>query len=84
MTATIGAGDNGSRGGVRARSAHGRPRVSLDQLTDEQLQERVDRLDRAIARSRMVLMRRYVEAEKALGVLAPAEREPRAEAQTSR
>ncbi len=37
-----------SRRGVRAGTAHGRPAPSLDQLTDEQLQERVDRLDRAI------------------------------------
>ena len=69
MTAVAG-GDNGS-GSATALGGAGSPPVKLDQLDDEQLRERVDRLDRAIARSRMQLMRRYVEAEKTLGVLAP-------------
>jgi len=73
-TTTIGAGGNGA-GEPSALGTTPKAPVRLDQLTDEQLQERVDKLDRAIARSRMVLMRRYVEAEKALGVLAPR-REP--------
>jgi peptidoglycan hydrolase-like protein with peptidoglycan-binding domain len=70
MTATLGAGDNGSRE-TSAAGATAAPALRLDQLTDEQLLERVDRFDRAISRSRMALMRRYVEAEKALGVRAP-------------
>jgi hypothetical protein len=70
MTATLGAGGNGSRE-TPAAGPTGAPVLRLDQLNDEQLLERVDRFDRAISRSRMALMRRYVEAEKALGVLAP-------------
>ena len=70
MTATLGGGDNGSRE-TSAAGATAAPALRLDQLTDEQLLERVDRFDRAISRSRMALMRRYVEAEKALGVRAP-------------
>jgi peptidoglycan hydrolase-like protein with peptidoglycan-binding domain len=73
-TTTIGAGGNGAGEASALGTAPTAP-VRLDQLTDEQLRERVDRLDRSMARSRMVLMRRYVEAEKALGVLAPR-REP--------
>jgi peptidoglycan hydrolase-like protein with peptidoglycan-binding domain len=70
LTTTIGAGGNGT-GEASALGPAAPAPLHLDQLTDEQLQERIDRLDRAISRSRMVLMRRYVEAEKALGVLAP-------------
>jgi peptidoglycan hydrolase-like protein with peptidoglycan-binding domain len=69
-TSTIGAGGNGTGETSAIETAPSTP-LRLDQLTDEQLRERIDRLDRAIGRSRIVLMRRYVEAEKALGVLAP-------------
>ena len=70
LAATMGIGGNGA-GGATALGGAGPPPLKLDDLTDEQIRERVDRLDRAIGRSRMQLMRRYVEAEKALGVLAP-------------
>ena len=69
-TSTIGAGGNGTGETSAIEPAPSAP-LRLDQLTDEQLRERIDRLDRAIGRSRIVLMRRYVEAEKALGVLTP-------------
>jgi len=70
LTTTIAAGGNGTGEAAALPAAASAP-VRLDQLTDDQLQERIDRLDRAMARSRMVLMRRYVEAEKALGVVTP-------------
>ena len=71
MTATtMSVGDNGA-GGATALGGVVSPPVKLDELTDDQLHERVDKLDRAIARSRMLLMRRYVEADKALGVVTP-------------
>ena len=73
MTATIAAGGNGA-GGATALGGAGSPPVKLDELTDEQLHERVDKLDRAIARSRLLLMRRYVEADKALGIVTPRRR----------
>jgi peptidoglycan hydrolase-like protein with peptidoglycan-binding domain len=70
VTATIAAAGNGAGGAATLGDAASQP-LKLDQLSDEQLLERVDRLDRAISRSRMQLMRRYVEAEKALGVITP-------------
>jgi hypothetical protein len=48
-----------------------KPRRELTQLTDEELLERIDDLDRAIDRARMVLIRRYAEVEKDLARLAP-------------
>ena len=70
MTATMAPATTGPASATALGGA-GSPPVKLDQLTDDQLHERVDKLDRAIARSRMMLMRRYVEAEKALGVVTP-------------
>ncbi|HMJ94794.1 MAG TPA: glycoside hydrolase domain-containing protein [Thermoleophilaceae bacterium] len=69
LATKVGAGDNGT--GAASALSPAPPPLRLDQLTDAQLQDRIDRLDRAISRSRMVLMRRYVEAEKTLGVLTP-------------
>lgn len=47
-----------------------RPRQLVD-LSDEEVLERIDRLDRALDRARAVMIRRYVEVEKDLIRLAP-------------
>jgi hypothetical protein len=47
----------------------------LTELTDEELLDRIERLDRAIDRARAVLIRRYVEVEKDLARLAPPKKE---------
>ncbi len=70
LTATMGSGENGA-GAASALGGSGTQPMKLDQLSDQQLLERVDKLDRAIARSRMQLMRRYVETERTLGVVTP-------------
>jgi hypothetical protein len=51
--------------------------LRLTDLDDEELEKRVERLDRALTRSRLVLMRRYLEAEKKIAVLAPERRVPK-------
>jgi hypothetical protein len=48
-----------------------KPKRELTQLTDEELLERIDHLDRAIDRARTVLIRRYAEVERDLARLAP-------------
>jgi hypothetical protein len=53
-------------------SGNGAEHTTLGELTDEELEERVERLDRAIGRSRAVLMRRYVGIERQLAKLGPA------------
>jgi hypothetical protein len=73
VATTITTGGNGAAA-VSPLGAPAAPPVRLDELTDEQLQARINRLDRAISRSRVVLMRRYVEADRALGTLAPERR----------
>ncbi len=50
-------------------------RLVLDELSDEELQERVERLGRAMDRSRVALMRRYIEVEKKLPRSSPKQRE---------
>jgi peptidoglycan hydrolase-like protein with peptidoglycan-binding domain len=47
----------------------------LDDLSDEEIQERVERLARALDRSRVVLMRRFIEVEKKVGPASPRQRE---------
>ena len=69
-------GGRGNRGRGRAAGGADPPPLKLDQLTDEQLHERVERLDRAIGRSRMLLMRRYVETDRALGNVEPRRTTP--------
>jgi peptidoglycan hydrolase-like protein with peptidoglycan-binding domain len=46
-------------------------RKELVDLTDEELLDRIERLDRALDRARAVMIRRYVEVEKDLIRLAP-------------
>jgi peptidoglycan hydrolase-like protein with peptidoglycan-binding domain len=48
------------------------PRRELTELTDEELLDRIEHLDRALDRARTVLIRRYVEVERDLVRLAPA------------
>ena len=47
---------------------NGRP-LRLDDLTDAELRERIERLDHALDRSRVTLMRRYVSTERELAEL---------------
>jgi peptidoglycan hydrolase-like protein with peptidoglycan-binding domain len=51
-----------------------RPKQLVD-LSDDELLERIARLDRALDRSRAVLIRRYIEVEKDLIRLAPERKE---------
>ena len=51
------------------------PRKGLTELTDQELLDRIEHLDRQLDRARTVLMRRYVEVERDLAVLAPAKPE---------
>lgn len=53
-----------------------KPKRELTQLTDEELLERIDHLDRAIDRARTVLIRRYAEVEKDVARLAPPKPAP--------
>jgi peptidoglycan hydrolase-like protein with peptidoglycan-binding domain len=50
-------------------------RRELVDLSDEELLDRIARLDRALDRSRAVLIRRYIEVEKDLARLAPERKE---------
>jgi peptidoglycan hydrolase-like protein with peptidoglycan-binding domain len=80
-SATATATDGGN--GAGATSAVTQPpagaELVLHDLSDEELHERLDRLERARDRSRAVLLRRYLEVEKKLAVVAPRrQREPRA------
>ena len=50
-------------------------RRQLTELSDDELLERIEHLDRAIDRARTVLIRRYAEVEKDLAVLAPRKKE---------
>jgi hypothetical protein len=54
-------------------------RRELTELSDDELLDRIERLDRSIDRARAVLIRRYAEVEKDLARLAPAH-EKKAEA----
>jgi peptidoglycan hydrolase-like protein with peptidoglycan-binding domain len=54
-------------------------RRELTELSDDELLDRIERLDRSIDRARAVLIRRYAEVEKDLARLAP-EKEKKAEA----
>lgn len=47
------------------------PRRELTDLSDDELLERIERLDRALDRSRAVLIKRFAAIEKDLAVLAP-------------
>ena len=47
----------------------------LTELSDDELLERIEHLDRAIDRARAVLIRRYAEVEKDLDRLAPPKKE---------
>jgi peptidoglycan hydrolase-like protein with peptidoglycan-binding domain len=53
----------------------GPARRQLTELSDDELLERIEHLDRAIDRARTVLIRRYAEVEKDLAVLAPPKKE---------
>lgn len=55
-------------------AAESRRRELVD-LSDEELLDRIARLDRALDRSRAVLIRRYIEVEKDLARVAPARKE---------
>jgi peptidoglycan hydrolase-like protein with peptidoglycan-binding domain len=48
----------------------------LAELSDEELLERIERLDRALDRSRAAMIRRFAAVEKDLALLAPERREP--------
>jgi hypothetical protein len=50
-------------------------RKELVDLTDEELLDRIERLDRALDRARAVMIRRYIEVEKDLIRLAPEKKE---------
>jgi len=50
-------------------------RRQLTELSDDELLERIEHLDRAIDRARTVLIRRYAEVEKDLAVLAPPKKQ---------
>ncbi|HET8821550.1 MAG TPA: glycoside hydrolase domain-containing protein [Thermoleophilaceae bacterium] len=77
-TATMTAGAVGPNGDVAAATVPpARERLDLDDLSDEELQERVERLDRATDRARVVLMRRYIQTEKKLARIEPKRRGPR-------
>jgi peptidoglycan hydrolase-like protein with peptidoglycan-binding domain len=54
-------------------------RTQLVDLSDEELLERIDRLDRALDRARAVMIRRYIEVEKDLIRLAPERKEKKAQ-----
>jgi peptidoglycan hydrolase-like protein with peptidoglycan-binding domain len=60
-----------------APAAEPRRRELVD-LSDDELLDRIARLDRALDRSRAVLIRRYVEVEKDLARLAPERKEEKA------
>jgi hypothetical protein len=57
---------------VAAPPTPGPAKRELTELTDAELLERIERLDRALDRARAVLIRRYAEVEKDLNRLAPA------------
>ena len=48
------------------------PRRELTELSDEELLERIERLDRALDRTRAVMIKRFAAVEKDLAVLAPS------------
>jgi peptidoglycan hydrolase-like protein with peptidoglycan-binding domain len=50
-------------------------RRELVELSDEELLERIERLDRALDRSRAVMIRRFATVERDIGLLAPHRRE---------
>ena len=50
-------------------------RKDLVDLSDDELLERIDRLDRQLDRARAVMIRRYIEVEKDLIALAPQPKE---------
>jgi hypothetical protein len=77
-TATMTAGAVGPNGdGAAATVPPALERMDLDDLSDEELQERIERLDRATDRARVVLMRRYIHTEKKLARIEPERRERR-------
>jgi hypothetical protein len=51
-------------------------RRELTELSDDELLDRIEHLDRAVDRARAVLIRRYAEVEKDLARLAPTKKEP--------
>jgi hypothetical protein len=53
-------------------------RKELVDLSDEELLDRIARLDRALDRARVVMIRRYIEVEKDLGRIAPERKEKKA------
>ena len=84
-TLTAGAVRPGSDGdGAGATAAPERERVALHELSDDELQDRIDRLDRVTHRARLILMRRYIEVEKKLAATQPARRERRERAEPQR
>jgi peptidoglycan hydrolase-like protein with peptidoglycan-binding domain len=52
------------------------PRVALEDLSDEELLGHIDRLDRALDRSRAVLIARFARVEKRLGPAPAARTDP--------
>ena len=67
-------------GELRAGSAPAPRRLKVTDLSDEELEKRVERLDQAIGAIRMVLIARYARAEKELADLLPEpKRQPRQE-----
>ncbi|HEX2410274.1 MAG TPA: peptidoglycan-binding protein [Solirubrobacteraceae bacterium] len=80
--------DGGAAGNGLFTPAAAPPARDLDDLTDAELLQRVERLDRALGRSRTALIRRYVAAELELARLgvkpkpgprpAPPKKDPKA------
>ena len=61
----------------RAAEAPARPRKELVDLTDEELLDRIERMDRLLDRARAVMIRRWIEVEKDLIRTAPVTKEKR-------
>jgi hypothetical protein len=66
--------DGAAGNGLFAQSAA--PARDLDDLTDAELLQRVERLDRALGRARTVLIRRYISVESELVRLGVKPKEP--------
>ena len=60
-----------------AAEAPARPRKELVDLTDEELLDRIERMDRLLDRARAVMIRRWIEVEKDLIRTAPVTKEKR-------
>jgi hypothetical protein len=76
-TATLTVGEKGANGGGATLAPPSEQQsLVLTELTDNELQHRIARLERARGRAQLVLLRRYVRAERELLAAGVHEREP--------